>query len=126
MENGSLPVLRRAIVFGLCAAAVVSVSGGETLNVHASQPPAAIAPPPGYLPPPLNPTGVTLETRRLANGVYALVANTPFTDNSGFIVGRDAVLVIDTQFNGRMGRQVLDAVRRVTDLPIRYVVNTNA
>src|SRR4051794_38520292 len=57
------------------------------------------APPPGYLPPPLNPSGVTLETRRLAEGVYALVANTPFTDNSGFVVGTDAVLVIDSQFN---------------------------
>lgn len=84
------------------------------------------APPPGYLPPPLNPTGVTLETRKLSEGVYALLANTPFTDNSGFVVGRDAVLVIDSQFNGRMGRQVIDAVRRVTDKPIRYLLNTNA
>lgn len=83
-------------------------------------------PPPGYLPPPLDPTGVTLETRRLAEGVYALVANTLFTDNSGFVVGRDAVLVVDSQFNGRMGQQVIDAVRRVTDKPIRYLVNTNA
>ena len=85
-----------------------------------------LPPPPGYIPPPLNPSGVRLETRRLADGVYALVANTPFTDNSGFVVGTDAVLVIDSQFNGEMGRQVLDAVRRVTDKPIRYLVNTNA
>jgi len=83
-------------------------------------------PPPGYIPPPLNPGGVRLETRRLADGVYALLANTPFTDNSGFVVGTDAVLVIDSQFNGQMGRQVLDAVRQVTDKPIRYLVNTNA
>ena len=83
-------------------------------------------PPPGYIPPPLNPAGVVLETRRLADGVYALLANTPFTDNSGFVVGTDAVLVIDSQFNGQMGRQVLEAVRRVTDKPIRYLVNTNA
>lgn len=89
----------------------------------ARQPPP---PPPGYIPPPLNPSGVTLETRRLADGVYALVANTPFTDNSGFVVGSDAVLVVDSQFNGRMGRQVLDAVHKVTDKPIRYLVNTNA
>jgi cyclase len=84
------------------------------------------APPPGYIPPPLNPTGVVLETRRLADGVYALLSNTPFADNAGFIVGADSVLVVDSHFNGGMGHQILDAVRRVSDKPIRYLVNTNA
>lgn len=105
---------------------VRSFVGALTLvsaTLAGAQPPA---PPPGYIPPPLNPKGVTLETRRLADGVYALLANTPFTDNSGFVVGGDAVLVVDAQFNGRMAQQVIDAVRRVTDKPIRYLVNTNA
>jgi cyclase len=84
------------------------------------------APPPGYLPPPLNPAGVTLETRKLADGVYALLSNTPFADNAGFVVGTESVLVVDSHFNGRMGHQILDAVRRVTGKPIRYLVNTNA
>ena len=112
--------------FALCAILVlVSPPAFEAQGPAgaARQPPP---PPPGYIPPPLNPNGVTLETRRLADGVYALVANTPFTDNSGFVVGSDAVLVVDSQFNGRMGRQVLDAVHQVTDKPIRYLVNTNA
>src|SRR5690349_3226858 len=116
-----------AVRLALCAAVVMVAV--PALEVAARQAPSqreAPPPPPGYLPPPLNPTGVTLETRRLAEGVYALVANTPFTDNSGFVVGQDAVLVVDSQFNGEMGRQVLDAVRRVTDKPIRYLVNTNA
>jgi cyclase len=78
------------------------------------------------MPPPLNPTGVVLETRRLADGVYALLSNTPFADNAGFVVGAESVLVVDSHFNGGMGHQILDAVRRVTDKPIRYLVNTNA
>ena len=105
---------------------VLSFAGALALvsaSVAGAQPPT---PPPGYIPPPLNPAGVTLETRRLADGVYALLANTPFTDNSGFVVGDDAVLVVDAQFNGRMAQQVIDAVRHVTDKPIRYLVNTNA
>jgi len=115
--------LTRAV---LCVGLLVAVppmpaSSGES---GAQRPPDA--PPPGYLPPPLNPTGVTLETRRLADGVYALLSNTPFADNAGFVVGADAVLVVDSHFNGRMGRQILDAVRQVTDKPIRYLLNTNA
>lgn len=82
--------------------------------------------PPAYIPPPLNPRGVVLETRQLDEGVYALLANTPFTDNGGFVVGKNAVLVIDSQFNGDMARQIIAAVRKVTDLPIRYLVNTSA
>jgi hypothetical protein len=74
----------------------------------------ADGPPPGYLPPPLNPTGVVLETRRLGEGVYALLSNTPFADNAGFVVGAESVLVVDSGFNGRIGQQIIDAVKRVT------------
>lgn len=119
----------RVVLAAFLIAAAVPATAQEpsaaTPRVAGGQRPAD-APPPGYLPPPLNPTGVTLETRKLSDGVYALVANTPFTDNAGFVVGTDAVLVIDSQFNGRMGRQVIDAVRRVTDRPITYLLNTNA
>jgi cyclase len=92
-------------------------------NAQLATPPS---PPSGFVPPPLNPRGVQLETRQLSNGVYALMSNTPFADNAGFIVGEDAVLVIDSHFNGKMGLQIIDAVRTVTDLPIRYLLNTNA
>ena len=92
-------------------------------NAQLAEPPS---PPPGFMPPPLNPNGVQLETRQLGEGVYALLSNTPFADNAGFVVGNDAVLVIDSHFNGIMGQQIIDAVRAVTDLPIRYLLNTNA
>ena len=83
------------------------------------------AAPEGFIVPPLNPTGVKLETKKLAPGVYALLSGRPAVDNNGFIVGRRGVLVIDAHINGAMARQVQAAVRAVTDKPILYLVNTN-
>ncbi|MGI9378927.1 MAG: MBL fold metallo-hydrolase [Methyloligellaceae bacterium] len=83
-------------------------------------------PPRGWQPPPLNPKGVQLQTKKIGSGVYALLSNKPPVDNSGFIVGRDGVLVIDSHINGRMAQQIINAVRNVSDKPIIYLVNTNA
>ena len=81
--------------------------------------------PAGVTPPMLHPEGVQLETRSLADGVYALLSNKGAIDNNGFIVGERGVLAIDAHISGVMAEQILDAIRRVTDKPILYLVNTN-
>ena len=112
-----------------------AIMKGTSKTAHAGLSPlipAVLAPPevltqapPGFIPPPLNPTGARLETKELAPGVYGLLSSKPPVDNSGFVVGEHGVLVIDAHINGAMAGLIQTAVRQVTSKPILYVVNTN-
>ena len=106
------------------AAAIVGLISAGTI----AQPPIEsflAGAPESFIPPPLHPNGVQLQTKQLGEGVYALLSGLPAVDNSGFIVGERGVLVIDAQINAEMAGQVQDAVRSVTDKPILYLINTN-
>lgn len=59
----------------------------------------------------------TLE--ELAPGCYGFVSR--HDPNCGFVVGEDCVLVVDTRATPRLGRELRDAIRSVTDKPVRYV-----
>lgn len=81
--------------------------------------------PAGFVPPALHPEGVTLSIQKISEHVYALQSSRPPADNAGFIVGDKGVLVIDAHIDANMANQIISAVRKVTDKPILYLVNTN-
>lgn len=74
-----------------------------------------------------------LPMTRIADGIYVYAApyelatpqNADGIGNLGFIVGADAVAVIDTGGSHAVGQRLLAAVRAQTERPIRYVVNTH-
>jgi glyoxylase-like metal-dependent hydrolase (beta-lactamase superfamily II) len=45
--------------------------------------------------------------------------------NAGFVIGDDGVLVVDTFQDPEPARQLLAEIRRITPLPVRFVVNTH-
>ncbi|MVU76713.1 MBL fold metallo-hydrolase [Nocardia sp. ET3-3] len=80
--------------------------------------------PQDYLGPNLNPAGLELLPHEIGPGVHALLANIPPKDNNGVIFGRDAALVIDAGINGDVSHQIQGIVERLTDRPLKFLVNT--
>lgn len=74
-----------------------------------------------------------LKLEKLAEGVFVYAApyellapeNGGAICNLGLVVGDGAAAVIDTGNSVLTGKRLLEAVHRVTDRPIRYVINTH-
>lgn len=87
---------------------LVIASGGQTLVWERAVPPGP-------------------EFRRLAEGVYALL-QPPLVwySSAGVIVGDRDVVLVDTLTNAAMTRTLQAGIRRVTDRPVRFLINTHA
>jgi quinoprotein relay system zinc metallohydrolase 2 len=74
-----------------------------------------------------------LRIEQVAPGVYVHIGqHKDFEDgydgdiaNIGFVVGSDAVAVIDTGGSYAVGMALKEALRAITRLPVRYVINTH-
>ncbi len=68
---------------------------------------------------------------RIADNVYSYVGEKDespahsYAANAGIVIGRDSVLVVDTLISAKEGERFLADIRKVTNKPIKYVVNTH-
>jgi cyclase len=68
---------------------------------------------------------------KLADNVYSYVdvknaspANS-FAANAGIVIGRDGILVVDTLISAKEARRFIADIGKVSDRPIKYVVDTH-
>ena len=74
-------------------------------------------------------TPADFEVQKIATDIYAVIRKEPpslwFNPNTVFIIGKGDVTVIDTNISSQYSRAVLAELKKITDKPVRYVVNTH-
>lgn len=69
------------------------------------------------------------EVQKLAEGVYAVIRKEPpglmVDANNVFIINDDDVVVVDANGAPSITREVLNALRKLTSKPVKYVINTH-
>ena len=69
------------------------------------------------------------DVQKIAEGVYALIRKDPlglwFAANNVVIVNDEDVIVVDANITAAATREVLALIRRLTNKPIKFVINTH-
>ncbi|MGZ7091333.1 MAG: MBL fold metallo-hydrolase, partial [Candidatus Angelobacter sp.] len=65
--------------------------------------------------------------KKVGDGVYAAIGadGGKAGSNAGFVIGSNGVVVIDTFEDVAPARDLLAEIRKITNLPIRFVINTH-
>jgi glyoxylase-like metal-dependent hydrolase (beta-lactamase superfamily II) len=64
-------------------------------------------------------------SQQIGAGLYAYISDNDGSANSTFLVGNDGILVVDTGVDNKEGSKILAAIRSVSNLPVKYIVNTH-
>ncbi len=72
--------------------------------------------------------------QKITEHVYAWIGpyggpskeNKGYRMNMAFVVGSDAVAVLETGYTEAMAREMLEQIKRVTPLPVKYAINSNS
>lgn len=62
---------------------------------------------------------------QIGQGLYGYISDNDASANCTFLVGGAGILVVDTGLNATEGSKLLGAIRRVSTLPVKYIVNTH-
>jgi cyclase len=63
------------------------------------------------------------QIRKLEDGVYVYVGKN-FNSNCGIVLTQEGVVLIDSGHNPTDSRAILEAVRKLTPLPVRFLIDT--
>lgn len=62
---------------------------------------------------------------KVADGVYAAIGKPGILSNAAFIVTDRGVIVVDTHLRPTWAKDLIQEIRKVTDKPVRYVIDTH-
>jgi cyclase len=71
------------------------------------------------------PTSGAPAATRVGDDLYAYISDNTGSCNSTFLVTPDGILVVDTGVNGTEAGKLVAAIRGISDLPVRYIINTH-
>lgn len=101
-------LLKIGLIFGFAALSAVTSK---------SQTSIVVAPSPNF------------DVVKIADNVYACIRREPpslwFNPNNVFIIGKKDVIVVDANISSAYTREVIAALRTLTDKPVKYVINTH-
>src|SRR5437899_12004832 len=63
------------------------------------------------------------QVRKLEDGVYVYVGKN-FNSNCGIVLTREGVVLVDSGHNPTDSRAILEAVKKLTALPVRFLIDT--
>src|ERR1700761_2457573 len=70
-------------------------------------------------------TAQSQQPQKIGQDLYACISTNDASANSTFLVGHDAILLVDSGLNEKEAGKCLGMIRTVSQLPIRYIVNTH-
>jgi cyclase len=62
---------------------------------------------------------------KIGPDLYAYISTNDSSANSTFLVGDKGILVVDTGLNAQEGGKLLEEIRKISPLPVRWIVNTH-
>jgi cyclase len=63
--------------------------------------------------------------KQIMGGLYAYISDNDASANATFLVGETGILVVDTGLNAEEGVKLVRAIKQVSNLPVKYIVNTH-
>jgi cyclase len=63
--------------------------------------------------------------KQIGQDLYAYISDNDSSANSTFLVGDKGILVVDTGLNAAEASKLLNAIRQVSKLPVKFIVNTH-